>query len=147
MAGNQTNRTSLTAIQRREKDAKALELRKSGVTFEQIANHLGYASKGKAHDGVMRAIREITREPAQELLELELSRLDAMLGGLWVAARSGDVFAIDRVLSIMDRRARYLGLNNPTPDAGDTEAREALQALVAAITNATPNTSAPGDAP
>jgi hypothetical protein len=46
---------------------------------------------------------------------LELERLDALLAVLWplAVAAQPDQYAIDRVLAIMARRARYLGLDAP----------------------------------
>jgi hypothetical protein len=64
--------------------------------------------------GLVNGIKEIVREPAEEVLRIELARLDEMHAGCWEAARSGDVQALDRALKIQDRRAKYLGLDAPT---------------------------------
>lgn len=93
---------------------KALELRKAGATHDQIAEQLGVANRSVAWKLVRSAIVEIVREPAEEVLQIELARLDAMLLGCWTKAKSGDPHAIDRALRIMDRRAKYLGLDAPT---------------------------------
>jgi hypothetical protein len=50
---------------------------------------------------------------ASELKAEELSRLDGMLRGLWPDARKGSHGAVDRVLKIMERRAKLLGLDAP----------------------------------
>ena len=39
--------------------------------------------------------------------------LDAMMAGIWVSVRGGNLQAIDRALKIMARRAEYLGLDAP----------------------------------
>ena len=55
---------------------------------------------------------------------LELARLDEMLLGLWGKASRGELQSVDRVLKILERRARYLGLDAPQrqslegPDGG-----------------------------
>lgn len=96
-----------------EQRRRALELRKAGATYDQIAQQVGYTNRGSAHRAVMAALKEITAEPAQEVRQLELERLDAMLLGLWPAARKGNQGAVDRVLRIMERRAKLLGLDSP----------------------------------
>lgn len=54
---------------------------------------------------------------AAELRAEEVSRLDAMLAGLWPDARRGHLGAVDRVLRLMERRARLLGLDAPEKKA------------------------------
>ena len=97
-----------------EKERDALELRKSGLTFEQIARELSYSNGGGAYKAVTRALAATLQEPAAELRRLEVERLDSLLQGLWEKATAGDVQAVDRCLSIMERRSRLLGLDAPT---------------------------------
>jgi hypothetical protein len=61
-----------------KRDADAAALRGKGWTFQRIANELGYASKGKAYEGVQRALAEIPREAVEELRQMELERLDRL---------------------------------------------------------------------
>ena len=110
---NSSKRDARTA-DRAELAQKALVLRRAGATYEQIARELKLSNRSIAFKLVQGAIADIPREEAQECLSLELERLDAMLrGGLFEKARVGDLNAVDRVLRIMDRRARYLGLDSP----------------------------------
>jgi hypothetical protein len=67
---------------------------------------------------------------------MELHRLDQMLLGLWRDAVSGNVKAVGTALRIMDRRARYLGLDTAPPPDTSTEARAALDNLQQAIAEA-----------
>jgi hypothetical protein len=97
-----------------DRKLQALELRKAGATFQMIADQLGYRSPSGAHKAVVSALRATLREPAEELRELELTRLDAMLLSLWRRVQAGEERAIDRALRIMERRARLLGLDAPT---------------------------------
>lgn len=111
--GNSAKRDARNA-DRAELATKALALRRAGATYEQVARELGLANRSVAFKLVQGAIADIPREEAQECLSLELDRLDTLLrGGLFEKARRGDVQCIDRVLRIMDRRARYLGLDSP----------------------------------
>jgi hypothetical protein len=61
------------------KDAEAARLRARGMSYPAIARELGYASHSSAVDAVARALADITREPAEELVTIELERLDAIL--------------------------------------------------------------------
>lgn len=125
--GNETGRRMTAA----EKRKKALDLRRAGWSFDDIAADVGYASKGAAHNAVRIAIKDITRESATELLELELSRLDDLMAGAYESARNGDLFAIDRVLKIIDQRAKFLGLYDREPE--DDNIARAGAALVAMV--------------
>lgn len=119
-----------------EKRARALDLRKAGATYDQIAQQLGYANRGNAQRAVQTALKEITAEPARDVLTLELERLDAMLLGLWPQARRGNLGAVDRVLRIQERRARLLGLDSPARFSVEAENLGAeITALINALTS------------
>lgn len=109
-----------TRVAAQEKRKKALQLRLAGASLDRIVQEGIYTNKGSASRAIKQALADITRESAQDVLAMELERLDAALMGIWAAVRSGDVFAIDRMLKIMDRRARYLGLDG-APQEDNTE--------------------------
>jgi DNA-binding CsgD family transcriptional regulator len=96
-----------------EKERQALELRKAGATFDEIADALGMSKNG-VWKAVTRALKSMTAEPAEELRSLEVARLDTMQRGLWNDARKGKVAAVDRVIKISERRSKLLGLDAPT---------------------------------
>lgn len=99
----------------RERELQALELRKAGFTFDRIAQQLGISQPG-AYKAVKRALSRLTAqtdEAADEVRRLELERLDGMLPVMWTQAKQGNQGAVDRVLRIMERRARLLGLDAP----------------------------------
>lgn len=97
---------------RRERMADALKLREGGATYHQIADQLGI-SYAQAYADVQDALKEITREAAEDVLEIELMRLDNLFRMAYVKARKGNLKAIDTALKVMDRRARLLGLDKP----------------------------------
>lgn len=137
------------SLETAKRDAEAAQLRASGKTYDQIADALGFSDRSLARRAVERALAATVREPADELRQLELIRLDA----LWVEAvkvmttehitvNNGRVIvvdgvplkddgptlsAIDRLLKIMERRAKLIGLDSPakvevmTIDALDRE--------------------------
>lgn len=109
----------------------ACKLRIAGVTYDQIAKQLGLKARSTARDLVLNAIKEHTREPAEEVRDRELQRLDDLMRGLWLKAKEGSVQHVDRVLKIMERRARYLGIDAPTKlehSTGKTEHATAAMA-------------------
>ena len=99
------------------KKRRALELKITGLTYRQIADELDYRSPASAHAAVMRALRETLAEPAEELRQLEVGRLDALLEAVWADAMTGKLPAVDRVLRIGERRAKLLGLDLPPEPA------------------------------
>ncbi len=102
------------------KQARAIQLRIAGASFRAIKEAVGYNSEQAAYDAVKRALERVVDVPAQELLDLELRRLDDMLRAIWtrvVGRRIGDrelpaeLPAVDRALRILARRAALLGLD------------------------------------
>ncbi len=89
----------------------ALELRKGGASYREIGKHLG-VSEAQAHRDVCRALEalnKVTETEAEVVRTLELARLDAMLMPMLRQAKQGNQGAVDRVLRIMERRAKMLG--------------------------------------
>jgi hypothetical protein len=113
------NTTSAAKARKLGNQIKALELRRMGRGYVDIASTIGI-SKSQAHRLVKQGLADARAQVeanANELKVEEISRLDAMLGGLWAGARSGNVAAVDRVLKIMERRAKLLGLDAPVRTA------------------------------
>ena len=114
---NKANKVSLEAI---ENQHEAVRLRKLGYRYKDIAARMG-VSMPTAYKYVMRALeRQIAElnEATDEVRELELLRLDDLLQKILTrmdVEDDTDVFtrAADRVLKIMDRRSKYLGLDAP----------------------------------
>ena len=105
------SKTSKRRLKARERWLAALELRKRGLTFEAIAQELGYAGAPQAYKAVMSALKETFREPTKELRDLEAARLDAMQEKIWGKTGPEKMAATDRLLRIMERRAKLLGLD------------------------------------
>jgi len=86
-----------------------LDLRAAGNRLEDIAETLE-VSTTTAWNWLQRAYREIKHPQSQELLDLELYRLDIYLAAIWPKVEKGDLGAIDRAIEIGKRRARLLKL-------------------------------------
>jgi len=94
-------------------DTEALKYRSRGYTYQQIADTMG-CSKPTAFARVKRALAAIPAEAVDEYRRLEGERLDNLLAiATHQAMTKKSLFAIDRCLAIMDRRAKLLGLDAP----------------------------------
>jgi len=89
---------------------KAVELKAAGYTYAQVANELGYTSRGTAYNVVAKALKEQTAEAVADLRQLENSRLDAMQLALWDAAMAGDIKAVVAIVKIVKARVHLNGL-------------------------------------
>jgi len=120
--------TSATYINTAERRAFVLDKRKSGMNYRDIAqaaiDEFGadnlpagfderYAYKDVKRE-LDRLIEEL-RESASDVLTIDLQRLDVMLSRLWekVDSEEPDYAAVDRVLKLMERRAKLLGMDAP----------------------------------
>jgi hypothetical protein len=109
------NRPSGEAERIAERRHQALNLRKAGASYRTIAAKTG-VNVANAHRDVMhelQALAEQTRERAEDVLALELRRLDDATLALMPAVQRGDVRAIQALVQVMDRRSRYLALDAP----------------------------------
>ena len=115
MAGE--SKTSKRRLAARDRWLAALELRKAGHTFERIAKELNYSDAASAYNAVMSALKEAFREPVEEMRKLEATRLDKMQEAISYNIgpdKEDGLPVIDRILRIMDRRAKLLGLDMPS---------------------------------
>ncbi len=126
MSESKTSERRLAAV---EKQRLALELRKAGVSFPQIAAQLGYKSVSGAFDAVDSAIKRLLQEPAEEVRKLEVARLDHMLSAVWPSVQRGDERAVEMALKIMARRAKLLGLDAPKAVELSGDLRLSIDAL------------------
>jgi len=115
-------------LARKQLAAQVIQLRLSGHSYDEIAQYLGL-SKRRVQRIIERELSRSFREPTELLLQMELDRLDALQRAYWDAAIAGDGEAADRVLRIMDRRARYLGL-----DRQDTVQEDLGKAVLKLVT-------------
>ena len=121
-----------------------MELRGQGWTWQRIADEVGYASASACKTAFDNAIKRTMQPVADEVRTLELERLDRFLSYLWDKIEQGDPVAIDKGLKIMDRRAKYLGLDAPikqqvevTTFEGGTELDREVARLAQLLSNAT----------
>jgi len=96
-----------------EREIACLRLRKAGLSYRAIAAELNISPSG-AYKAVTRALRKLNEKSAEataEVRALEVQRLDDLLENLW-PYRHKPAY-VDRILRVMERRARLLGLDAP----------------------------------
>jgi hypothetical protein len=96
-----------------DKETKVLELRRAGLTWQSIAEQTGYADATGAYAAYKRVIKRTQQQPADELREQELDRIDRLQLAAWPNAMDGDTKSIMTIVKLMERRARLLGLDTP----------------------------------
>ena len=128
-----TPRTTPTRIADAERRALALQLKRQGWTYDEIAAHQGadgrplYTTRQAANRAVLRELRALPRDAADDLRTLELHRLDTLLARVWSQTDSGrkvtcpecqhvvdhapSLNAVTVALRIGERRARLVGLD------------------------------------
>lgn len=133
-------RGSAQRVATAKRRAEAVQMRIAGATYEQIAEALGYSGRNAAYVDITRALEASVTEQhraAEVLRQEELMRLDVLWVEVWAVLKrehvtvsngrlvrgddgqplrdDGPVLqAVDRLLRILERRAKYLGLDAPT---------------------------------
>lgn len=119
-------------VETQEMIRQVLDARKAGMSFAEIARAVDppYSDASGAFRAYQRGMKQMIREPAEDVKNLELARLDTMLKALWPAVLQGKWLAIDRALAIMDRRARMLGLDAPLRQIVEVVTEEAIDRAI-----------------
>jgi hypothetical protein len=101
--------TSPKLIALRKKQSTCLTLRAQGYNYAQIAEHMK-RPVNTIYRWVSESMDRLVKEPAEQVLRLELARLDDMQSAIFQDAHNGDLSAIAMVLRLQDQRCRLLGL-------------------------------------
>jgi len=95
---------------------QVFEYHKQGLTQSTIADILGISTGTVGR--YLKAELEVLAEQNVTLMEsardVELSRLDDLQASLWKDALGGKLATVDRVIRIIERRCKLLGLDKPT---------------------------------
>ncbi len=83
---------------------RAIQLKLQGLTYQQIADELGYTSRGTVYKIVKTAQAAQLTGAVEEHLDIEVSRLNALQAAVWPAAMSGDLRALVVAARIIDAR-------------------------------------------
>ena len=102
---------------RRERTAKALDLRIAGASYRQIARQLDVADATAYADvqDELGRLDGVNHEKAERLRDLEARRLDTLTLSLAPGIKAGDPRAVLAAVRILERRARLFGLDAAQP--------------------------------
>jgi hypothetical protein len=139
-----------------EKDSKAADLYRRGLTYRQIAAELGWRSPNAAFEAVRRAARDAGRDSlaAAEALTMMLERLQdyrrlvyrVAVAKHYVTTQAGNVVhydgkpvlddapvlqAVDRLLKTDDTEAKLLGLYAPAKSRVEVITEDVFDAEIA----------------
>ncbi len=110
-----------------ERDARIFALKKAGVSSREIAKRFDMTTSAisKAIQRQLEKLNQESRLNYVEVLRMELERLDALQASIWPMTQNRkqanpdgsevtiepDLKAVQQVLSVMDRRAKLLGMD------------------------------------
>lgn len=112
--------SSVTANARLRKGRAAIELRKSGASWDEIAQVLGFPSGHLCLVATEKALeKDLRSEESRDFMrEMAGQRLDRLLRGVWSKAIDPDhpeqMVAVDRARMLIDRHIKLYGLDAPT---------------------------------
>jgi len=116
-----TSKNSPGRIAKLERQNIALELRKQGGTYQQIAEQMRtlegvpdtYSMNTVYRDisAALQDLREICTEKVEEVATINLLRIDTMFQKNWEFASKGDQAAMVRAMELMERADKYNGYN------------------------------------
>lgn len=131
-----------------ERDVRMFQMRKTGMSTQEIARKFGVSTKAVNY-AIQRQLARLNKEALlayPEVLRMELERLDTLQQAVWpltqhrkVTAPDGseiivepDLRAVQQALAIMDRRSKLLGMEAVNININDVNASEApLRATLA----------------
>lgn len=107
-----------------ERVALAMECRRKGMTYEEIAKACSYSHRSDARKAIMRELQNIVCQNVEELRREEGYTLDVMqqecMEIFLDKDNKGRLFAADRILAIMERRAKLFNLDkSPEEEAAN----------------------------
>jgi predicted transcriptional regulator len=79
-----------------ERDAEACRMYVAGKTYQEIADELGYGSRGTAHTAVQKILMETAKQPADEVRSL-------------LRARNEEIYAMAREIALRNHYAHGNG--------------------------------------
>lgn len=109
-------------ISKAEATAKALELKKAGISYRTIADRLGLAPS-TVHKYIKEALARLTKENqeiAKSFQSLQLARYEEILRPTYQKAIGGDLKAVETTRRILDSINRLTGAEAPAKIAPTT---------------------------
>lgn len=115
MVKTRTSGTSaMRATKRLEKRLmanKALAMKRSGFSFQKIADALGYKSQQMAWYAVQQLLKQTARLSYEDMIQLHVERTENFLMRMETKIQKGDARAIEVAVKVLDRQSELLGLD------------------------------------
>lgn len=114
MTGNGEPRLSPRRVNAKLKQAKAVELRASGMTWSEVAAAVGYRSEAtaiRAADAILKQMPSI--DDRDKWRAREAVRLEIAFQALLPRVVAGDEYATRTMVAVQARLAKLLGLDAP----------------------------------
>ena len=153
---HQHQNTPPESIARLERNERAIELRRKGLTYAEIAKELGI-SRIRAHQIItaeMLKRRERFQDKADSLIQMQLDRLEMLWNKLQQRIDRGEARAVEVGISILRRQAELMGLDQPTKihntheliELSDSELQEEAERLRIEVADISIPALLPGEA-
>ena len=130
----QGKRGAAREIARQEMINEVLKLRRAGLSINDIARHMGIATNTVRRyiERGLRELKEARLEDVEMLRDLELERLDAIYARLAprVLSANPELAYVDRMLRVIELRARILGLLAPPVHLSRHEVNQQINIIV-----------------
>jgi len=97
----------------RVREHECIRLRRTGMTFDEIAIAVGYANSGGAQKAYERGMGRLVHDDVKAERARMMDQLDMMLNAHWARSMAGNPDHTNTVLRVLERRARLLGLDMP----------------------------------
>ena len=114
------------------RSAVAVEYATQGMTYQQIADELGYGSRSSAWKAVRRALKNRTVKAVDEYVGLRIAELDMIQERVWARAMQGDISAANTAIRAIQVRSHFIERlfeadpPNVAEAAADTEVTEGV---------------------
>lgn len=105
---------SMKAKDIHDREMRVMEMLRAGMSDQQIADEIGYADDSAVTHIRRRVTERYTGVATEDYRAQQLDRIDALLQSLWASARKKDYQAVDRVVKLMERQAKLVGLDAAT---------------------------------
>lgn len=104
----------------------AQQLRMAGASWEEVAKSIGYQNASTAQTAVVKGKRHRSKEEMEDIVDLELDRLDMLQLICWRQAQAGDLKAVHEILSIIQLRMKFLGTEKKPNEVTATSTNTAI---------------------
>lgn len=112
--------TTANPVLRRERQEKALRLRRAGYTIRQIHQAIpDYPSEKSIRADLRKLLQKMIDLPAQELLALQYHRYEVLIRSIWKVALTGDLQTHDRILKLIVEQGKLMRMGDKMAGEGD----------------------------